>query len=223
MPCAKYLAQDRVRCFCCLVTKLCPTLLWPHGLYVAIRLLCLWDFTAKNTEVGFCFLLQGIFPIQGSRIPALAGRFLTTEPPVESQTGCIVNSTNISKLLVSHWILKSPEQWTRRPRLHLLCFSHQLHTLGQNWDLEQFSLLQSPCLTHHVGSCLWGPGSSVWCWLELCIMVASPTSLPTTPISLNSRHQAFLVSQLQRQNLRILIFLFHSKILWFMKKSNLGQ
>ena len=30
------------------------------------RLLCPWDFTGKNTGVGCHFLLQGIFPTQGS-------------------------------------------------------------------------------------------------------------------------------------------------------------
>ena len=30
------------------------------------RLLYLWDFPGKNTGVGWCFLLQGIFPTQGS-------------------------------------------------------------------------------------------------------------------------------------------------------------
>ena len=32
---------------------------WPHGLYPA-RLLCLWDFSGKNTGVGFYFLLWEI-------------------------------------------------------------------------------------------------------------------------------------------------------------------
>ena len=30
------------------------------------RLVCLWDFPGKNTGLGYHFLLQGIFPIQGS-------------------------------------------------------------------------------------------------------------------------------------------------------------
>ena len=34
--------------------------LWPHGL------LCPWDFPGKNTGVDCHFLLQGIFPTQGS-------------------------------------------------------------------------------------------------------------------------------------------------------------
>ena len=39
--------------------------LWSHGLWSA-RLLCPWDFPSKNTGVGSHFLLQGIFPTQGS-------------------------------------------------------------------------------------------------------------------------------------------------------------
>ena len=37
----------------------------PHGLQPS-RLLCPWNFPGKNTRVGCHFLLQGIFPTQGS-------------------------------------------------------------------------------------------------------------------------------------------------------------
>ena len=43
---------------CCLSSKLYPTLCDPMG--------CPWDLPGKNTGVGCHFLLQGIFPIQGS-------------------------------------------------------------------------------------------------------------------------------------------------------------
>ena len=46
------------------VAQLYPTL-WPHGLQPT-RLLHPWDFPEKNTGVGCHFLLQGIFPTQGS-------------------------------------------------------------------------------------------------------------------------------------------------------------
>ena len=39
--------------------------LQPYGLQPT-RLLCPWDFQGKNTRVGCHFLLQGIFPTQGS-------------------------------------------------------------------------------------------------------------------------------------------------------------
>ena len=36
---------------CCWVAQLCPTLLWPHGLYPT-RLLCPWDFPGEVTGMG---------------------------------------------------------------------------------------------------------------------------------------------------------------------------
>ena len=38
---------------------------WPHGLWPA-RVLSPWSFPGKNTGVGCHFLLQGIFPTQGT-------------------------------------------------------------------------------------------------------------------------------------------------------------
>ena len=38
---------------------------------VASGLLCLWEFSGKNSGVGCCFLLQGIFPTQGSNLTLL--------------------------------------------------------------------------------------------------------------------------------------------------------
>ena len=42
-----------------------PDSLQPHGLQ-PIRVLCPWDFPGKDTGVGCRFLLQRIFPTQGS-------------------------------------------------------------------------------------------------------------------------------------------------------------
>ena len=42
-----------------------PDSLPPHGLQPT-RLLCPWDFAGKDTGLGCHFLLQGIFPTQGS-------------------------------------------------------------------------------------------------------------------------------------------------------------
>ena len=47
------------------VAKSCPALLWPHGLQLN-KLLCPWDLSDKNTGIGCHFLLQGVFPTQGS-------------------------------------------------------------------------------------------------------------------------------------------------------------
>ena len=65
-----------------LVAQSCLTLLWPHGLQPA-RFLCPWDFPDKNTGVGWDFLLQGIFPTQGSNPHFLHWQAdsLPSEPP----------------------------------------------------------------------------------------------------------------------------------------------
>ena len=52
----------------CMCVPLCSVMsysLWPRGLQPT-RLLCPWDSSGKNTGVGCHFLLQGIFPSQGS-------------------------------------------------------------------------------------------------------------------------------------------------------------
>ena len=46
------------------VAQWCPTLLGPLGLSPA-RLLRPWDFSGKNTGVGFHFHFQGTFPSPG--------------------------------------------------------------------------------------------------------------------------------------------------------------
>ena len=56
--------------------------LQPHGLQPG-RLLCPWDFPAKNIEVDCHFLLQGIFLTQGTNLCLLHCRFFTTESPEE--------------------------------------------------------------------------------------------------------------------------------------------
>ena len=50
---------------CCLGAQPCSTLCELFWLYPS-RLLCPWDSPGKNTEVGCHFLVQGIFPTQGS-------------------------------------------------------------------------------------------------------------------------------------------------------------
>ena len=50
-----------------LVTQSCLTLCDPHGLYPT-RFPCPWNFQRKNSVVDCHFLLQGIFPTQGSNV-----------------------------------------------------------------------------------------------------------------------------------------------------------
>ena len=73
----------------CMHAKLlqsCPVYsLRSYGLWPA-RFLCPWDSPGKNTEVGCCALLQGIFLTQGSKPPLLGllywqVNFLPLVPP----------------------------------------------------------------------------------------------------------------------------------------------
>ena len=59
---------------------------------VSTRPLCPWNFPGNNTRVGSHFLLQGIFPTQGSnsgeiepRSPELQADSLPFEPPGKPQ------------------------------------------------------------------------------------------------------------------------------------------
>ena len=61
----------------CVSCSFVPDSLQPHGLQ-STRVLCPWDFPGKDTGVGCHFLLQGIFPTQGSnQVSCIAGRFFT--------------------------------------------------------------------------------------------------------------------------------------------------
>ena len=66
--------------------------LWPPGL-LPTRLFCPWDFPGKNTGAGFHFLLQGIFPTQGSN-PHLpywqAGSLLLSNQGSPSFNFCLI-------------------------------------------------------------------------------------------------------------------------------------
>ena len=70
--------------YCCLVAKLCLTLLSPHGLWPT-RLLFPWYFQARIWKwVAICFLGDRPNPGIKTTSPvstALAGPFFTTEPP----------------------------------------------------------------------------------------------------------------------------------------------
>ena len=90
-----------------LVIQSCPTL-WrtgpwtgPHGLQPA-RFLCLWNSLGKNTRVGIRFLLQGIFPAQGSNPGILHCRQI---PYRLSHQG----SPRIAEVRIKEIILMSPD------------------------------------------------------------------------------------------------------------------
>ena len=76
----------------CSITSVMSNCLRPHGLGHT-RLLCPWDSPGTNTRVDCHFLLQGIFPTQGSNPRlmslALAGEFFITSATWEAQNNSI--------------------------------------------------------------------------------------------------------------------------------------
>ena len=92
------------------VTQLCLTL-WPTGL--PVRLVCPWDFPGKNTGVACHFLLQGIFPTQGSNLHLLHCRqILYHWATWEAQRSALNrNLSNANSVITFIIILKWPT-WT---------------------------------------------------------------------------------------------------------------
>ena len=78
------------------------------------RLLCSWDFPGKNIGVGCHFLLQGIFPIQGSNLGLLHGRqiLLPTEPP--GKPSLIIRKISIKAVSSQFFgkVLSNQHQWS---------------------------------------------------------------------------------------------------------------
>ena len=83
----------------------------PHGLQPT-RILRPWDFPGKNTGVGCHFLLQGIFPTQGSNpgLPHCSQTLLPSEPPGKSREFL----TRECKLIHSFWSIIGPYDLTCR-------------------------------------------------------------------------------------------------------------
>ena len=75
--------EGRGCCCCCLATKLCPTLLQSHGLYIACQAPLSVGFSRQEYWSGLPFLSLGDLPDPGIEpvSPSLTDRFFTTEPP----------------------------------------------------------------------------------------------------------------------------------------------
>ena len=67
----------------CMLSHFSYVLLFATLWAEATRLLCPWDSPGKNTGMGCHFLLQGIFPTQGSNpgLPHCRQMVLLSEPP----------------------------------------------------------------------------------------------------------------------------------------------
>ena len=98
--------------------------LWPHGLYAA-RLLCPWDFTGKNTGVGWHFLLQGIC-LTRSASPSLQAVSI----PLSHQGSTVITL-----------ILFLPLPWTEKPGGLQSIGSHRVRHEWSDWvHTHSFSL-----------------------------------------------------------------------------------
>ena len=64
----------------------------PHGLQPA-RLLCPWNSPGKNTGVGCLFLIQGIFPAQGSNLGFLHCRQILYHLSHQEDTLILLNQS----------------------------------------------------------------------------------------------------------------------------------
>ena len=93
-------------------TQLCLTLcdpMWPT------RLLCPWDSPGKNTGVGCHFLLQGIFPTQGSNLHLLHLLHWQEDSLQLRHLGSIDNCQKVRNSL---------RQWKFLQQMALLKFAH---------------------------------------------------------------------------------------------------
>ena len=66
--------------------------LWPHGLSPT-RLLAPWNSPGKNTGVGCLFLIQGIFPAQGSNLGLLHHRQILYHLSHQEDTLILLNQS----------------------------------------------------------------------------------------------------------------------------------
>ena len=125
--------SESVGCCCCLVPRLCPTLLQPHGLQPP-RLLYRWDFPGKTTGVDCHFLLQGHLPDSGIEpaSPALAGGFFTTEPSGKSR--------NLGYTQSNYFFPLNHNNFSHNPLwLEVLCCSYKFQCPGHTQSQVRIS------------------------------------------------------------------------------------
>ena len=102
--------------------------LQPHGLQPT-RLLSPWDFPGKNTGVGCCFLLQGIFLTQGSNLGLPHCRQtlyrLSHQGSTLTHLKKILCSLSFSKIIVfkREKQNRGPKQWSDHREVCGLCQS----------------------------------------------------------------------------------------------------
>ena len=111
-----------------LVTQWCLTL-WPHE--PPARLLHPWKSPGKNTRVGSCSLLQGIFPTHGSNSGLLHCRWILY---------CLSHQRSTRKL---EWVALSFSRGFSQPRnwTGIFCTVGRFFTSWATWKLVSNSML----------------------------------------------------------------------------------
>ena len=112
-------SRERKKCRKSKVTQSCPTLCDPMD--CSLPGCCPWDFPSKNTGVGCHFLLQGIFPTQGSNLGLPHCRQTLYHL---SHQGSLISGRKESK---DTWAKQSATQCTGYPRLMDLARAQAIH------------------------------------------------------------------------------------------------
>ena len=98
--------------------------LQPHELWPA-RLLFPWDSSGKNTGMGCCFLLQGIFLTHGSNLGLLHCRQILYCLSYQGNHKCLFRSDQISRSVVSDfatpWIAARQASLSIKDQQILIC------------------------------------------------------------------------------------------------------
>ena len=163
---------------CCLVTKSCPTLCDPMDCGPT-SLLCPWDSLGKNTGVRCHFLLQGIFPTQGSNPHLLHCRWifylLVKNMPAmwETRVRSLGGKDPLKKGIATH---SSILTW-RSPRT-IWCMGSQ--RVGHNWVTFTFTLYH---LSHQGSLCFYGQ-CELWRGDFDCVSSAVATALSSGIVSI---------------------------------------
>ena len=144
--------------------KSCLTLLQPHTLWPT-KLLCLWDFSGKNTGVGCHFLLQGIFPIQGWNPCVLLWQ--ADSLPLSHQGSPIITfikikycSSSVAKSYLTLWC--HGLQHARPPCPSSSPWVHRSSFSLNRWcypTISSLAALFSFCISQHQGLFKWGSSS----------------------------------------------------------------
>ena len=133
----------------CVRVQSCLTLCRHMDGSLATGLLCAWNFLRRNTGVGCPFLLQGIFPIQGSNLHLLCFLHLQVDSlpwhHLESPLNSYFKSISIGKIcyagLLSFYFLHLFDR-------HLIIISHVLQTDVCIHSLNSYVEVLTPWCDH---------------------------------------------------------------------------